>query len=297
MVRALASGAVLFALLVAAPGAYARPAIIDVCGSNLCRVDPATGRSKPLTRDGKGGRGPVYRSPSLSRDGKRLAFTFGNTLYVADAKARHRRRLAPTVAIAYMAPDGRQVAYSKSINEIIDPGFFPCCHPPIFGLIPYLFRVPAAGGRPTTVSRSVVTAGWLGGRLMRDDLPSADEPSLICLLASNDDYHCLRPVARDPTRDVSGPAGSPDGRTVAAVAAEHSTDPSAVQRFSGAIVLFDAASGAPLRELTHGPDDSNPAFSPDGKRVAFTRGRTIYVVPAAGGRARKLHRGTNPTWG
>ena len=98
-------------------------------------------------------------------------------------------------------------------------------------------------------------------------------------------------------RDVTQPAGSPNGRTVVAVGEPHSTEPGRPLEFSGSISLFDASTGALTRNLTRGPADSGPAFSPDGKRVAFTRKRSVWLVPAKGGKARKLAAGTNPTWG
>ena len=65
---------------------------------------------------------------------------------------------------------------------------------------------------------------------------------------------------------------------------------------------LDVASGA-HQQLTEGPyDDSDPAFSPDGREIAFVSNRTeepdanensdIFLVPASGGSPRKLT--TNP---
>jgi dipeptidyl aminopeptidase/acylaminoacyl peptidase len=66
----------------------------------------------------------------------------------------------------------------------------------------------------------------------------------------------------------------------------------------GAIVLFNAATGAVVRELTRGPRDSGPVFSPDGRSVASERSGGIWRVPVAGGRARRVVRsGRQPAWG
>ena len=65
---------------------------------------------------------------------------------------------------------------------------------------------------------------------------------------------------------------------------------------SGPIALFDAESGRRLRDLTAGAD-SSPPFSPDGRTIAFVRGRDLYTVPVRGGRARRLARGVvSPAW-
>jgi Tol biopolymer transport system component len=105
---------------------------------------------------------------------------------------------------------------------------------------------------------------------------------------------CVRSVAIDPARWLDDPAGSADGKRVAAVARPGSgSAPGAV---AGPIVLFDAATGARLRDLTSGPD-IDPAFSPDAKRVAFVRGRDLYVVSASTGSARRLARNvSSPAW-
>lgn len=51
-------------------------------------------------------------------------------------------------------------------------------------------------------------------------------------------------------------------------------------------------SGRPA-QLTAGPEtDDHPAWSPDGRRIAFFRGagqnRTLYLIPSAGGTERRL---------
>ena len=110
---------------------------------------------------------------------------------------------------------------------------------------------------------------------------------------------CERMVASDPQqRTLSNPAASPDGRYLVAVAEPFVDDPSFTQTFRGAIALFDPATGELLRDLTTAHADGTPAFSPDGKQVAFTRGEDLYVVRVAGGRARLLRHGVrDPTWG
>jgi Tol biopolymer transport system component len=107
---------------------------------------------------------------------------------------------------------------------------------------------------------------------------------------------CERTIATDGPRTLSSPAASRDGRYLVAVAEPWSQDFD--QRFAGAIALFDPNTGARLRDLTSGPADADPTFSPDGRQVAFRRGHDIYVVKTAGGRAKLLRRGgSEPTWG
>jgi Tol biopolymer transport system component len=109
---------------------------------------------------------------------------------------------------------------------------------------------------------------------------------------------CERTIATDGARTLSQPAASADGRYLAAVAEPWVNTSDFVQKFTGAIALFDPNSGARLRDLTPGPNDSDPAFSPDGKQVVFRRGSSLYVVKTAGGSAKRLRSGgSEPTWG
>ena len=72
---------------------------------------------------------------------------------------------------------------------------------------------------------------------------------------------------------------------------------SAIER-PGEIVLFDARTARLVANLTTGGRDSGPVFSPDARRVAFTRGSSIWTVPAVGGRAKRLvSRGSQAAWG
>jgi hypothetical protein len=66
----------------------------------------------------------------------------------------------------------------------------------------------------------------------------------------------------------------------------------------GELIHIDIAkTGARVRTLTSGTRDSQPSWSPDGRRIAFTRRHSLYVVPAAGGKARRIvASGVQPVW-
>ncbi len=107
---------------------------------------------------------------------------------------------------------------------------------------------------------------------------------------------------------IADPQISPDGRQVAFVRV--SVDEKR-QDYETALWIAptDAGGGEPARDLTRGPGDSSPRWSPDGKKLAFVRvaekdGKRqppqVYLLPLVGGEARPvtdLPRGAgSPAW-
>jgi dipeptidyl aminopeptidase/acylaminoacyl peptidase len=93
------------------------------------------------------------------------------------------------------------------------------------------------------------------------------------------------------------PSWSPDGKSLAFVS-ERAPDPDRLNDAN--IYVIEARTGAEVRQLTtwNGPDGGRPAWSPDGKWIAYLQGsepqydaynlNKLAVVAAAGGRARVL---------
>jgi WD40 repeat protein len=291
--------AIALTLALAAPAGAA--SIVYVCGSNLCRIDPKKPKHVTrLTRDGVA-KGPVYRSPGLSTDGRTLAFIKGRELYTANRNARATHKLE-AADLAWLSPNGRLVAFVRSTTVIIDPGIFPCCRPPVYGMVPYLFVRDPTQNEAQTLARATITAGWLRDRIMiasSREGGSGPVPDDVCLtVPPGADGVCERTIASDGTQTLSAPTASPDGRYLAAVAEPWSDAQDYHQTFEGSIALFDPNTGTHLHDLTTGPSDSQPAFSPDGKQIVFSRGKDIYVVKVSGGSARRLRKGgADPTWG
>jgi Tol biopolymer transport system component len=87
------------------------------------------------------------------------------------------------------------------------------------------------------------------------------------------------------------PAWSPDGRLIAF----------ASRRDGHSHIYVLRADGTGVRRITDtAKDDDHPTWSPDGRRIAFAREGALFVVPAAGGPARRLGRGlgsaADPAW-
>jgi len=265
------------------PAGAAADALVYRCGTNLCRAAPDGSAKKRLTHDGR------YTWVSATRSGSRLAVVRSTFVRVLDGRGRALTANLPrggTAVVAQIAPDGSQVATIELLPELTPaPIGSPPGSPGISGLNPYLFVMrPDGSGRDVT-ARSVVDTGWLGGRLTRTDASStAPFPLGICRLASTTDFHCDQDLARDSTRDLFNQAFS--GSRVAVVRATSS------ELGRGPIVVYDSA----VRTLTAGAD-AHPSWSPDGKRIAFDRGGDVYVVPAGGGKARRVIRGgEQPVW-
>ncbi|NYJ74907.1 serine hydrolase [Allobranchiibius huperziae] len=102
-----------------------------------------------------------------------------------------------------------------------------------------------------------------------------------------------RPLRLDDLADLqlpSAPTLSPDGRSVVYVV--RTTDPEADRDMHALRAVRDEGGGwgEPFA-LTHDRDDTAPAFSPGGDRVAFLRGNPapqLHLLPLSGGEAQRL---------
>jgi Tol biopolymer transport system component len=313
-VKAAVALAVLGAIGFAAGSAHAST-IVFVCGKDLCRTDEKAKRAVQLTHDGPTG---AYSRPTISADGKRMAFKRGSPGRAYTARLARRSlsdvtRIGPapdgprdaTQFDVAISPDDKRVAWVElRINVVFDTIDYRRYMANADGTSPR--QVASSGGRP-------FVAFYDSTRILREGLTEAVDAlqegesvdSGICVPspATKTNGTCqgaggaLQVAFDGAGRHLRHPSMSPArDRLVATAYASTENIDNAIEQ-PGQIVLFDARTSKLVANLTPAARDSGPVFSPDGKRVAFTRGSSIWTVPATGGAAKRLiRRGTQPAW-
>lgn len=306
--RGLAVAAIAAGLFAATASDAAASTIVYVCGDDLCRADDSGAGRKRLTSDGATGAG-AYSRPSVSLDGTELAYKRGDpgrvfTATLTPTGLTDVTRIEPSPdgpadATQYdvaIAPGGERVAWVEHRIDVTFGGV---------SYRPYTANVDGSDHQRPSDSTSRPFVGWFGDdALVRNGIapsfPQQDAERVdqgLCATPDSCRTDSARQIAFDPAgRGLRKPAVSPDRRLVVATASREDT--STAVDVPGALVLFDAATASPIRELTPGPNDSYASFSPDGATVAFTRDGAVWTVPAAGGPATRLVAdGAQPAWG
>ena len=126
----------------------------------------------------------------------------------------------------------------------------------------------------------------------------------------NPDGSNLRRLSADNSQDFE-PAWSPDGKRIAFVSArDHNgvTSIGEAEWVNGELYVMNADGSNQTRITNNSADDRSPTWSPDGKWLAFSRGREgpdnsgpwLYVMPSSGGKATRITKGDGwsqePAW-
>jgi Tol biopolymer transport system component len=273
-------------------------------------IHPGADRSEiwTMAADGSGqtrvlpalGDGVDYSLPAWSPDGKRIAYTVWTNkggaaqnianveqtaaIWTMAADGSDRKLVvdgAPDDAqdwIAAWSPDGRWIAYSRSLNHPTTPA--PKAQPnagpqqlgsAVLGGGSSIWIVPANGGTPqrlTDEGTDAVVGSWSpdGSKLAyttgsggNSDVYVASINVLVSALTG------ASAVAADPANDW-GPAWSPDGSQLAFVSNRSGID-------QVWVVQADDATASPVQVTDGGSNAWVPAFSPDGKRIVFVSDR------------------------
>ncbi len=219
-----------------------------------------------------------------SRDGSKLAFAngHGNALWIIDAATRHLSRItvhAGQVASPTWSPDGRRIAFTALLDGTRD-----------------VWVMNADGSHQHRLLRTASAweedVAWSPkGRWLVFSRYIGNVANLYLMRTDGSRQHNITPGALGTME----PSWSPGGRTITFAGADDRSAPmTEIYRVN--------VDGTDLVQLTHtGDAEHQPQFSPDGKRIVFTRTtlgwRTnVYVMKADGSRVKLLAAGWDAAW-
>ena len=212
--------------------------------------------------------------PGWSHDSRKLAFVCderpSQTIAIVDvASGRTRRVVSGSIDTFSWSPDGRRIAYG-------DLG---------------VFTIRSDG----TQRKRVVSNAWAGFPLWS---PDGREILFQNGGADGQDHWHTVPAAGGKVRAVavaafsSSPAWSPDSTRIAF---ERAVGAAASHPASGSQIALVRRNGKGLRSLTTGDGHRyRPAWSPNGRLIAFERNGSVLVIRDDGTRSRVLTRGLEP---
>jgi len=227
------------------------------------------------------------RWPSVSPDGKKLAFTAAGKIWVQDLPAGEPRRLTPDSFTSFelspaFSPDGKWIAFTSFDDTAGD-----------------LFRIAASGGSPEKLSREpgeyvhpawspdgaeIVVARGSGatqrGRSWSNNLwydlvriPAAGGEAAL-VVKTKRPFNEGRPLM--PRRQIVAPSFGPEGRLFYPEQSGIKSDDGTQEQTALISVKLD---GSDKRVHVTFPYADEAVPSPDGKWVAFSEGDNVYLSP------------------
>jgi hypothetical protein len=251
--------------------------------SDLCRVD-ADGRNRKRLTNAAAGAAPDFLEPTLTADGRRLAYVReGDGVFLAASDASSPRRLASgPVVRAAVSPAGDRVAFVEMTESTSDP---------------VLFTVDADGGNRREVGRPLDYPVWLGDELAA--VPAYANGAFggprVCVLDEAAGT-CRRTIAEQAGLQLGYPDISRDGKAMLAMGLD-------AEAQTG-IYSFGTTTGRRLRTLepSHA-SGSFPTWAPSRHAYALVQlNNEVYLRQARlGGLGYEItrERGTvgSPVWG
>jgi hypothetical protein len=269
---ALAAAAALCLALPAGAGAV----MIYTCGAdnaNLCSANEDGTGQKQITTDGVHQQGTDYNFPSLSADGKLLAFDRGQQgVTVMNMETGARTPFAPRNLVfgVEMRPDGQRVGVTEKQGASESAPTRACTYTVTGG------DQDCRGVAPTRFDLNAE------GRFVATAYNASINSYKICLYhPAGGPQDCERDLVSDPNHGLLDPAVSPDGKLLAVTWVEGN------RTVRGQIAIYSLETGQLVRQLTNGPEDQFPEWTQDGSRVVFTRGNFqtgfgLYSIAATG---------------
>ena len=216
----------------------------------------------------------VGDAPKFSADGKRLVFTRGNAIWVANADGSDAREVPgvpkspwPADRLPDLSPDGSTIA------------FFHPATSPIYGDV---WVIPVGGGQARQLTFDSCESGWPSwtpdGRSIVFSSARGGSLTLWRVPATGGTPAPLTTGAGEDTE----PDISADGRTLLY----------GTQRKSWSLILLDLATGQEKEVFSRRNPILFPAFSPRGDRIVFSQplagGAHLFVVSADGRDVRQV---------
>jgi TolB protein len=211
---------------------------------------------------------PCNLSPQWSPDGKRIAWSRAGTIYVMNADGSRMRRISPAGGGALTgqpwSPDGTRLAYGYRRGDRAPSEVH------VVGADGRGRRRLSAGEQPTWSPAGQRLSFLRGGNVWTIDADGSG----------------TRRLTSDARGAQRGAEWSPDGTRLAALR-------------RGGLYVIAAGGGGQTRISRVGsldPRDGPARWSRAGDRIAFSDGNQVVVVNRNGSGRRRLAEGTNPAW-